>query len=458
MSRQSIEETSPDTALEGYKRTLAIIAIGIGYILNPLNGSLIVTAFPALSDTFGVPYAHISVMVMYFMAATAVAQPLAGGLGDFFGRKNVFLAGIVGMVVSSAFAGDAGSYEALLVWRVSQAVFSGVIIANGLALLGQVVPREKIGIYVGALNSIFVASTAIGFPLGGVLLQAFDWHLLFWINIPVGVVALILALVFIPRDSGSRVRFTALSFLGVPFIPCVLGLQALIQGDSAVVYVAAFLAAVALLTWGIYSSERSRRQLKGITNLRFNLGCLVIFFTAGLQFSIIFALPAWTFVALGIEAGLLGLYLSGQALSNMVSGPLAGRVLDTFGDGFARAFTLIAFSAGLFLLLFQLNKITFAVALVIHGSALAVSQLIAQRASILSTPRESQGLAMGILNSWRAIGAVAGNAAAAYILAGYPVVTEQAGIQVVQWACYLFLLPLALTMWRLREKFPGHTV
>ena len=452
MSQQSAEKASADTALTGYKRTLAILAIGIGYILNPLNGSLIVTAFPALSDTFGVPYAHVSALVMYFMAATAVAQPLAGGLGDFFGRKNVFLVGVVGMMAASALAGLAESYQSLVVWRVTQAVFSGVIIANGLALLSQVVPQEKIGTYVGILNSIFVASTALGFPLGGVLLQAFDWHLLFWINIPFGVVALILGLLFIPRDSGSRVRFTAISFLGIPFVPFALGMQALVQGDPVIHFVAAFFVTVGLLTWGIRASERSRRQLAGITNLRFNLGCMAMFFTAGLQFSIIFVLPAWTFVALGIEAGLLGLYLSGQALANMVAGPVAGRALDSWGDGLARAYTLIAFSLGLFLLLFQLNKFSFAVALVIHGSALAVSQLIAQRASILSTPRESHALAMGILNSWRAIGAVTGNGAAAFILASYPVVTEPAGVQVIQWACYLFLLPLAFTLWRLRER------
>ena len=89
------------------KRLFAIVAITIGYVLNPLNGSLAVTAYPQLSEFFGVPYASMSAMVMYFMAATAVGQPLAGGLGDFLGRKNIFLAGVVGFTAASAMAGRA---------------------------------------------------------------------------------------------------------------------------------------------------------------------------------------------------------------------------------------------------------------------------------------------------------------------------------------------------------------
>jgi MFS family permease len=127
----------------GFRTVLAIIAITIGYVLNPLNGSLAVTAYPQLSEFFGVPYARMSAMVMYFMAATAVGQPLAGGLGDLLGRKNIFLVGILGFSFASAVAANAQSFDSLLLWRVTQAVFSGVIMANGMALVAQVAPRQK---------------------------------------------------------------------------------------------------------------------------------------------------------------------------------------------------------------------------------------------------------------------------------------------------------------------------
>ncbi len=175
----------------GVTRLLAIVAITIGYVLNPLNGSLAVTAYPQLSEHFSVPYAHLSAMVMYFMAATAVGQPLAGGLGDFLGRKTIFLLGIAGFTVSSGLASVAVTYDSLLFWRVGQAVFSGVIMANGLALVAQVAPQEKITTYVGFLQSAFVASTVLGFTLGGFLLQAFDWPILFQLNVPLGIIAFV---------------------------------------------------------------------------------------------------------------------------------------------------------------------------------------------------------------------------------------------------------------------------
>ena len=125
------------------QRLLGVVAILIGCILNPLNGSLAVTAYPQLSAYFDVPYAHMSAMVMYFMAATAVGQPLAGGLGDLLGRKNIFLAGIFGFTVASAMAAIAQTFDALLGWRIAQAAFSGVIMANGMALIAHVVQQLK---------------------------------------------------------------------------------------------------------------------------------------------------------------------------------------------------------------------------------------------------------------------------------------------------------------------------
>ena len=448
------DTTGPEPRDVVVKRSLAIAAIAIGYILNPLNGSLVVTAYPQFADVFDVPYSHVSALVMYYLVATAVALPLAGGLGDFFGRKNIFLGGVSGFIVSSVFAGFSGDFNELVIWRVIQSVFSGVILANGIAMVAQVAPPRKIGSYVAILNAMMVASTATGFPLGGVLLQAFDWRVLFWINAPVGLVALVLAIFFVPKDSGSKVKFTALSFLGVPFLPVALGLQALIQGDSIVPYIFAFLMAFTLVALGIVRSASSRLQLSGISNLRFNLGCLVVFLVAGIQFALMFTFPAWTLVALDIESGVLGLYLSGLALTQLVVNPVIGKVLDTYGEQLARLAALVTLAVATLIMAFVLNRLTFAVALVILGFGLASTQLIAQRASLMSSPRESHALAMGIFNSYRYVGGLSGNALAALILAGVQI-TPQSGVAVMGWSTVIFMLPLIAAMLALREPPPA---
>src|ERR1700741_1295295 len=135
MSNNTAQTIAADQQRANLKRLLAVVAITIGYVLNPLNGSLAVTAYPQLSKYFDVPYAQMSAMVMYFMATTAIWQPLAGGIGDFLGRKNVFLTGIVGFSVSSGMAAYAQTFASLLLWRIGQAAFSGVIMVNGMALI-----------------------------------------------------------------------------------------------------------------------------------------------------------------------------------------------------------------------------------------------------------------------------------------------------------------------------------
>lgn len=454
MSRNMSEQAQVNPQGESLKRLLAIVAITIGYVLNPLNGSLAVTAYPQLSEYFNVPYAHMSAMVMYFMAATALTQPLAGGLGDFLGRKNIFLVGIVGFTIASAMAAGAQTFHSLLFWRVGQAVFSGVIMANGMALIAQVAPQEKISTYVGLLNSVFVAATVIGFTLGGVLLHSFEWPILFQLNVPLGVIAFVLAVFFIPRDSGRKARFTALSFMGLPVLPLALGLQALVQGNSLIPYVLTFPLALAAVAFGVARSRSSRAQLKQFVNQRFNLGCLILLFSVAMHFAIMFTLPAWAHAALGIESGVMGLYFSIIAASQVLSGPLFGKVLDAHGDRKLRWFAAFAIALSILTMVFYLNRISFALALALLGCGLAAAQLIAQRVSLLSSSEDSRALAMGIYSSYRSVGGLAGNALAAVILGGYAIITPAAGVQVLEWGFGLFVVPVALGLWALREKKP----
>ncbi len=429
---------------------LAVIAIAIGYVLNPINSSLVITAYPHLAETFGVPYAWMSAMVMYFMAATGVALPLAGGLGDYLGRKTIFLIGISGFTLVSGWAGFVNSYDGLLVCRVLQAVFSGLIMANGVALLGQVVPREKFGFYLGILTSAVVTGTAAGFPLGGFLVQTFDWHLLFWINVPFGVLALLLALFCLPRDRPTGARFTAMSFIGVPFVPLSFGLQAVIQGDegrfSALFYAAAFVAALGALVYGIAASSRSRAQFAEVNRFPFHMACLMALLLAGVQFGVFFMLPAWIGVTLGMEGGVLGGYMSILSLTMLVCSPLAGRWLDHRGAGLLTLLTVLGVLLCMLLLMFVLNKVTFALALIALGIAGASSQLVTQWAALGSVPESSKALANGIFNSVRSAGSLCGNALVALVLLGYQPITKEAGVQVLQWQFWVFLVPLVLVV------------
>lgn len=448
----SVQSAAMTNHKMGLKAYLAIFAIAIGFILNPVNGSLVITAYPHMAEVFGVPYAHMSALVMYFMAATAATQPLAGGIGDSIGRKKLFLIGIAGFTVASWLAAIATTFNELLVWRIAQAVFSGVILANALGLVGQVVPAARTGRYLGILNSIMVCGTALGFPLGGILVTAYDWPMLFWISVPMGIVAFVLAVFCLPKDEPRKTHFTSVSFIGLPFLPLAYVLQCFIQGDARWPGVVMLLLTVAVVAISMWRSGNSQTQFKSINNAPFNLSCCIVFFTACIQFGVIFTLPAWTLVSLGIDSSTLGLYLTGFSLAIFLASPVAGKLLDQHGIALCKWTPPIFFTLGYTILLWFFNAITFMLAIALLGVAIAVAMLIGQRTAMLALPRESQALGMGLFSSWRSMGGLSGNALAAMVMAGYPTVTLQAGVEVFQWQLMLFILPLALSFFYLREN------
>jgi MFS family permease len=239
--------------------------------------------------------------------------------------------------------------------------------------------------------------------------------------------------------------------MGVPFLPLALGLQALVQGASFVPYFLAFVIALAAILLGITRSRSSREQLKSFVSTRFNLGCVILLFSTALHFTVMFTLPAWAHAALGLESGVMGLYFSIIAGSQVLASFMVGKIIDKYGDRTLRVIAAIALTASILTMMLYLNRISFAVALAVLGCGMAASQLIAQRASLLSSSEQSRALAMGIFSSYRSIGGLSGNALAALVLGSYVTITAQAGVQVLHWAFGLFVVPIVLALWALRE-------
>lgn len=427
--------------------SLAFLAIACAGCLNSINGTLIVTAFPALAEAFGLPYAHISALVMYFMAATAASQPIAGALGDLLGRKRVFVAGILGFCVSSLAAGFSTTYEQLIVWRIGQAIFSGTITANAATLIYRIAPEAKIATYLGFLSSAMLGSSALAFPLGGLIIYAADWHFLFWCSVPVGLVALVLVAIFVPRDTNSRGKISSVCLMGLPFIPFAASLQRLIEGRPFITAMALCAVSTLGVAWLIRRSPGSVEQFRLVSNVRFNLGSLVALFAAGTTFGLMFMLPVWATATLGIAPAELGAYLACYTFAMMLASPASGRHIDIFGDRHPRITAQILVLLGIGLLLAPLYRPTFAAAMLLIGGSSAIAQIIAQRATLLATPVQVQALAMGIFNSYRAIGGILGNAVPAVIFALYPESTGAGDRTVLLWLALVYVVPLCLSLW-----------
>ncbi len=445
----TLPDASPASApgLGGGRSLMAFAAIATAACLNAVNGTLIVTAFPTLAESFGLPYAHISAMVMYFLAATAAAQPIAGALGDVLGRKKVFVGAIIGFCVVSLAAGFSSSFAELIVWRVGQAIFSGAITANAATLIYRIAPEAKIATYLGFLSSAILGSSALAFPLGGLLIHNFEWHILFWCSVPVGICALVLVIACVPPDSEREGKFSTLSLMGLPFIPFAACLQLLVEGRPFLPALGLFALSAVVVGLLITRSRGSMAQFAAINSASFNIGSLVAMFAAGITFGLMFMLPVWAGATLGVNTAELGMFLAFYTFAMMLASPISGRDIDRSGDRRSRIAATLLVLGGMGLLLLPLYQLSFIAAMLLIGASSAIGQIVAQRATLLAVPQQVQALAMGIFNTYRCIGCILGNAVPAMMYALVPGSADAGDHRVLYALGATYVIPLCFALW-----------
>jgi EmrB/QacA subfamily drug resistance transporter len=172
-----------------------------------LDGTIVAVANPAIQAHLGASLAGIQWVTNGYLLALAVSLITMGKIGDRFGHKKVFMAGIVGFGATSAavgLAGDiAGSIGLVIAFRVAQGVFGAMLQPTALALLRKNFPAEKLNAALGIWGAVIGASTAAGPIVGGLLVQHVNWEACFYINVPVGLLALFMGAVVLRETSGS---------------------------------------------------------------------------------------------------------------------------------------------------------------------------------------------------------------------------------------------------------------
>ena len=183
----------PDEGLQGRALTTVFVALMLGMFLAALDQTIVSTALPTIVGELG-GLDHLSWVVTAYLLAATVSTPLYGKLGDMLGRKPVFIAAIVIFLTGSMLAGLSQTMIQLILFRALQGLGAGGLIVGAQAILADIIPPRRRGRYMGLMGAVFAVSSVAGPLLGGFLVDNLSWRWVFYVNMPIGALALVIVI------------------------------------------------------------------------------------------------------------------------------------------------------------------------------------------------------------------------------------------------------------------------
>ncbi|MGW0116924.1 MFS transporter [Streptomyces sp. NPDC003327] len=211
----------PAKGLRGHP-WLTLFAVAVGVMMVALDGTIVAIANPAIQADLGASLDQLQWITNGYLLALAVALITAGKLGDRFGHRQTFLIGIAGFAAASGAIGLSESIGAVIAFRVLQGLFGALLMPAALGLLRATFPAEKLNMAIGIWGMVIGASTAGGPILGGFLVEHVSWQSVFFINVPVGVLALVLGLVIL-NDHRAENAPRSFDVLGIVLLSGAMG-------------------------------------------------------------------------------------------------------------------------------------------------------------------------------------------------------------------------------------------
>lgn len=315
---------------------VSIGALLLGMLLAALDQTIVSTALPTIvSDLGGLE--HLSWVVTAYLLASTAATPLWGKLGDQYGRKKLFQTAIVIFLIGSALCGMAQNMPQLIAFRALQGLGGGGLMVLSMAIVGDIVsPRER-GRYQGLFGAVFGATSVLGPLLGGLFTEHLSWRWVFYINLPVGVVALavIATALRIPSKSTQHV----IDYLGTFLIAAVATCLVLVAslggttwgwGSPQIIGLAVL---GVVLTFVFVAVERRAAEpvlpLKLFRIRTFTLSAVISFIVGFAMFGAMTYLPTFLQVVQGISPTMSGVHMlpmvAGMLLSSTASGQIVSR-------------------------------------------------------------------------------------------------------------------------------------
>ncbi|OMD34233.1 MFS transporter [Paenibacillus odorifer] len=323
------------------KRWMILIVLNIFTFMSTLDGSIVNIALPELSKQLKLPMAQIEWVTTGYLMAICAAILFFGKLGDIVGKIRIFKIGTVVFVIGSMLCGFSLSLPALLASRVIQAIGASMTMANSQGIVTDIFPANERGKALGFIGTFVSLGSIAGPSLGGIMVSTLGWEYIFWVNIPIGVIAILLGWKVLPKDltrTKSTIDVPGSLLFAIFIISLFAGLllgQQLGYGDSLIVtsLIVAVISFIAFL-WTELRRKEPLLQLSLFKNPLFSLSilCGFLVFTANFCFNIIAPFYAQNMLNLSpFEAGFLLMLLP---ICMVVVAPISGALSDKIGSEF----------------------------------------------------------------------------------------------------------------------------
>ncbi len=317
----------------------ALVSLSLSMLLSSLGTSIANVGLPTLAQAFNAPFQQVQWVVLAYLLAITTLIVSVGRLGDVIGRRRLMLSGISLFTLASALCGIAPTLWLLIAARVIQGLGAAIMMVLTMSMVGEAVPKEKTGSAMGLLGTMSAVGTALGPTLGGVLIAWFGWSALFFINLPLGILTLVLAQRYLPKDHiDSKTIPAKFDLTGTVLLVLTLAAYALAMtiGRGSFGQINAILLLAALFGVGMFVLVESRMQAPLIRLATFQNPVLSAGFAmSALVTTVVMATlvvgPFYLSGALVLNPVNVGIVMSSGPIIAALAGAPAGRLVDLLG-------------------------------------------------------------------------------------------------------------------------------
>jgi len=419
-SKPSIMQTS---TLKENRLWLMLSALLIGTLVGTMGNSIVSIALPTLMDYYSIPLSQAVWSITLYTLTFSVLIPVFGSLSRSIGFLRLFVGGMALVTVSSLACIYAPNYTVFLIARVAIGVGVATVLPTIMGVIAHHFPVDIQGKATGYWALVNSLGHALGPTIGGLLLNHFSWQAIFWINLPLSIASIILAIKVYPRD--ERLPQRQFDWLGASAMTVFVfaGMMAIsqaadygIQSPAAVILAGVALVSFVVLLWRERRAENPFINLALFKKKNYISSILPISLQAFTQFGMLVSLPVFLIDIHRVENQIAGLIVMSMTMMMAITSPFAGRLTDRWSSKWiCQAGTVLIGTGALLMILFRSDQLGFwnwvllILCLVVFGTGFGCIQSGSTVAVIQASPKEISGAATGFFHMIRFISASLGS-------------------------------------------------